>query len=133
MKLLGCGGSLRIAITAGLLLLAAPPIFSGEDWVDIKDPAELRALYSNKTFRGSNWVAHYRVDGTGVFTAQGSPPVRRTWAVKGQDQVCVTPERGPAQCYTLRYVSGNHRQVMATNVAAGWSVIFTVEDGVPKF
>lgn len=125
---------MRIALAAGaLLLLAAPPAFSGSDWVDIKDPAELRALYSDKTFRGSGWVGHYRADGTGVFTVQGSQPVKRKWAVKGNDQVCVTPETGSMQCFTFKYVSRDRRQAMATNASTGLSAIFTIEDGIPKF
>jgi hypothetical protein len=48
---------MRIAVAAGaLLLLASPPAFSQGDWVDIKDPAELRALYSNKTLKGKDQV-----------------------------------------------------------------------------
>jgi hypothetical protein len=103
------------------------------DWQDIKDPAELRALYSDKTFRGHGWVGRYRADGSGVFIIQGSQPVRRTWAVKGADQVCVTPESGTVQCLTFKYVSADHKQVLVTDVATGGSAIFSVEEGVPKF
>lgn len=123
-----------VVILAGTLLgLVAPPSFSGTEWVDIKDPSELRALYSNKTFRGNGWIGHYRADGTGVVVIQGSQPVRRTWTVKGRDQVCVTPEMGSVQCFTFKYTSDDRKSILVTNVATTGSVLFTVEDGIPKF
>jgi hypothetical protein len=111
--------------------LAAPA--AAADWQDIKDPNELRALYSGKTFRGNGWVGHYRADGTGVLIVQGSRPVGRTWAVKGSDQVCVTPATGAVQCFTFKYVSSDRKQVLVTSVSSGGSLLFTVEDGVPNF
>ncbi len=64
---------------------------SAGDWVEIKDPAELRALYSNTTFRGKginppvSFVGHYSADGRGVSNFLGRT-VPRTWVVNG-DQV----------------------------------------------
>ena len=121
--------TLLVAAMLGVTALSA----QAEDWVDIKDPAELRALYSNKTFRGNGWVGHYRADGTGLFIVQNSPPVRRTWEVKGTDQVCVTPEVGLVQCFTFKRVSADRTKLMVTNVKTQASTFFTVEDGVPKF
>jgi len=126
----------RTLILAGALpALIAFPAFaqSSSDWADIKDPKELRALYTNKTFRGHGWVGHYRADGTGVLIVQGSAPVRRTWAVKEDGQVCVTPEGSAPHCSTFKYVTKDRRQVMVTNWPSGRSFIFTLEDGVPKF
>jgi len=126
----------RTLILAGALpALIAFPAFaqSSSDWADIKDPKELRALYTNKTFRGHGWVGHYRADGTGVLIVQGSAPVRRTWAVKEDGQVCVTPEGSAPNCSTFKYVTKDRRQVMVTNWPSGRSFIFTLEDGVPKF
>lgn len=121
-------------ILAGTLLgLVAPPSFAGSDWVEIKDPNELRALYSNKTFRGNGWIGHYRADGTGVVVIQGSQPVRRTWTVKGRDQVCVTPEMGSVQCFTFKYASDDRKSILLTNVATSVSLLFAVEDGIQKF
>jgi hypothetical protein len=126
----------RILILAGALpaLIGVPVLAQASDWVDIKDPKELRALYSNKTFRGNGWVGHYRADGTGVLIRERTKkPERRTWAVKGNDQVCATPENGATRCHTFKYVSKDRKQVMVTPVSGGPSYIFTVEDGVPKF
>ena len=84
-------------------------------------------------FFAGGLVGHYRADGTGVFIVQDSPPVRRTWAVKGNDQVCVTPEVGSVQCFTFKYVSSDRHKLMVTNASTGASAFFTVEDGVPNF
>lgn len=129
----------RTLILAGALpALIASPAFgqSSSDWVDIdiKDPEELRALHSNKTFRGATWTGHYRADGTGVLIRESTKiPERRTWEVKGNDQVCGTPEGSATRCYRYKYVSKDRKRVMLTPVAGGPSYVFTVEDGVPNF
>jgi hypothetical protein len=59
------------AILAGALLgLAAAPAFAqgSKEWVEIKDPTELRALFANTTFKGRNqagdaFTAYNHVDG----------------------------------------------------------------------
>ena len=121
--------TLLVAAMLGVTALSA----QAEDWVDIKDPAELRALYSNKTFRGNGWVGHYRADGTGVLIVQNRPPMRRTWEIKAPDQVCVTPEVGSRQCFTVKYATKDRKTLIIVNVANQGAVFFTVEDGVPKF
>lgn len=128
---------MRIALAAGaLLLLGSPPAFSQGEWVDIKDPSELRALYSNKTFKGKDWmdrpwVGHYRADGNGIMLFQGGR-YPRTWEVQGNDQVCVKALTGPA-CYRIK----RHRTKPATyrshNLTSDQIVEFVAEDGIPNF
>jgi len=114
--------------------LPAPALAqSTSDWVDIKDPNELRALYSNKTFRGNGWVGHYRADGKGVFISQGGKPEPRTWEVKGSDWVCVAPSEGPANCFRFQRNRKKPNELKGTNVATGRTASFTLEDGIPKF
>jgi hypothetical protein len=51
----------RVVILTGLLvcMLAAPSVAqSPKDWVDIKDPKELRALYSNMA--SLRYSGHFR-------------------------------------------------------------------------
>jgi hypothetical protein len=67
-----------LTVAAALLAFSAPPTQAqdAKDWVDIKDPQELRALYSNNTFKGKDWmdrpwVGHYRSDGQGVILFEG--------------------------------------------------------------
>ena len=127
---------MKIALAAGaLFLLAAPPAFS-EDWVEIKDPAELRALYSNKTFKGKDYldrpfVGHYRADGQGVMLWQDAR-VPRSWEVKGNDQVCVKlPWESP--CYRFQRHRAKPGVYRSIDVANDMKTEFTVEDGIPKF
>jgi hypothetical protein len=133
---------MKSAITAfwagALLSLAAMPSLgqSSADWVDIKSATELQALYSNKTFKGKDWmdrpwVGHYRSDGQGILLFEGGR-YPRTWQVTGNDQVCVKALTGPA-CYRFqrhRTKPGVFRNI---NVANDNMVEFTVEDGVPQF
>jgi hypothetical protein len=131
--------SRSVAFVVGALfcMLSAPAIpQSSEDWVDIKSPNELRALYSNKTFRGKGsggtpFVGHYSADGRGILI-QGDRRTPRTWAVKGEDQVCVTHDWG-TDCYTFQRNGKNRNEIIGRHVAYGWIVRFTVEDGIPEF
>jgi len=129
----------RVAILASALFaFSAPPTLAQDAkvWVDIKDPQELRALYSNNTFKGKDWmdrpwVGHYRADGQRAMLFEGGR-YPRTWQVKGDDQVCVKALTGPA-CYRFqrhRTKPGVYRNI---NVANNNMVEFMVEDGVPKF
>jgi hypothetical protein len=131
--------SRKVTIVVGTLfcMLAAPAVpQSSKDWVDIKDPTELRALYSNKTLRGKGgdgmpFVGHYSADGRGILI-QGEKRTPRTWAVKGKDQVCATHERG-TDCFTFRRHRKNRNEIAGQHVTQGWVFHATVEDGVPKF
>ncbi len=129
--------SRNIAFLTGVLIcmLSTPAMpQSSKDWVDIKDPKELRALYSNKTFKGNHWVGHYRADGKGIYIAQGGNSLPRTWEVKGNDQVCtMSPEIGVASCFRFQRHRKNRNEVMLTNVKDGTSHMVTVEDGIPQF
>lgn len=123
-----------IILFAAALALAAPAAAS--DWQDIKDPQALKALYSNKTFKGKDYrdrpfVAHYRADGQGVMVSPiGRVP--RTWVVKGNDRVCVKlPWDSP--CYRIQRHTSKPSTYRSINVADDMTTEFTVEDGVPNF
>ncbi|MDH5534035.1 MAG: hypothetical protein OEZ08_00485 [Betaproteobacteria bacterium] len=126
-----------IALLAGTLVLAPAPSLSQSEWVDIKDPSELRALYSNKTFKETDYldrpfVGHYRDDGHGTLLFQGDT-YPRTWAVSGNDQVCVTWAMG-TMCYQFqkhKNEPGRYRNWQAGNDRMINN--FRVEDGIPKF
>ena len=119
------------------LLSASAVAQSSKDWVDIKDPKELRAIYSDKTFRGKDgrgtpFVAHYRSDGKGIVVNKDQR-IPRTWEVKGKDQVCITsPET--TNCFRLERNKKNRNEIVARNVKnPSWILQFTVEDGIPQF
>lgn len=122
------------ASLAGLLASAAPALAS--DWQDIKDPAELRALYSNKTIRGKDWmdrpfVGHYRSDGQGVLLFKGDR-YSRTWAVKGDDQVCISTSVR-TRCYRFQRHTAKPGVYRIIDVHDDRPTMVTVEEGVPKF
>jgi hypothetical protein len=129
----------RVAILASALLaFSAPPTLAqdAKDWVDIKDPEALRALFSDKTHRSRAYVAHYRADGQGILLSKGSD-IRhaRTWQLKGGDQVCAGPKGDTPTCYRYQRSTKNPAEVLATGELRGQRVMlwFTVEDGIPKF
>ena len=126
----------RVVLLTGLLtwMLPAPSIAqSAKDWVDIKDPKELRALYSNKTFRGNGWVGHYRADGKAMVIIAAGKPDARTWEIKGNDQVCITQGDGIVNCQRLQRNRKKPNEVILTNQRTGMTLNVTVEDGIPKF
>jgi hypothetical protein len=124
-------------MTSALAFMLSTPAVaqSSADWVDIKDPNELRAIYSNKTFkgkdgRGTPFVGHYRSDGKGVLITEGQR-IPRTWEVKG-DQVCVTATNA-TNCFTLQRHKKNRNEIVAQHVKDRWIAQYTVEDGIPQF
>jgi len=126
-------------LTGALICMLSTPAMpqSSKDWVDIKDPKELRAIYSNKTFKGklpmdgTPFVAHYRSDGKGIMIAK-EQRFPRTWEVKGNDQVCVTDAMA-TNCFQFQRNKKNRNEIVATQVKDRWLLQFTVEDGIPKF
>lgn len=101
-------------------------------WVAIKNPQELRAIYSNKTFHtiGGRSIAYFRADGRGLIVWPNKQ-FPRSWEVKGQ-QVCLTDADGTS-CYELKRNKRNPNQILARDVNTNAMMGFTVEDGVPDF
>lgn len=126
------------AFMAGALaaVLSAPAMAqSSEAWVDVKDPAELRAIYSNKTLRGkggdgSPIVGHYRADGKGVLIT-GGQRIPRTWEVKGSE-VCVT-DATATNCFQVQRHKLNRNDIIVQHVKDRWIAQLTIEDGIPQF
>ena len=125
-----------LAAGAALCLAAALPL-QAADWVDVKDPKALRALYSNKTFKGKDyldrpWVGHYRADGQGLLVTHDGSRIPRTWAVEGKDQVCVESQF-PRVCFRFQRDKSQAGVYRSINVANDMATVFVVEDGVPQF
>src|SRR5262245_17573452 len=110
-----------VLVTYTVACLLSPPAFgqSPGAWVEIRDSQELGALYSNKTFRGNGWVGHFRADGRGILVTQYGRTIPRTWEVKGNDQVCATPEGSVTRCFRYQRNRENPKQIMATDVKDG--------------
>jgi len=133
--------TLAFAAAAVTCALSAPSVSqSSKDWVDIRNPKELRALHSNKTHEGNERLGHYRADGQVVFVfrgrLQGRKPEPGTWEIKGGDQVCVTSAsalRTSTDCFRFQRHRDNNAWVTSRNVATGSLRSVTVAQGIPKF
>jgi hypothetical protein len=117
-------------MTAVLLgLIAAPAALA--QWLDVKGD-ELRALYSDKTHRGTSpaFTSHYRANGVGVMSvAQGR--FQRSWRLRGDDQVCFAQMDGSGWCVTVQksvHYEGEYRSRRTTD---GQLTTFRVEDALP--
>jgi hypothetical protein len=125
-----------INLIAGAVLGLASTLATAAEWEDVKSPTELRALYSNKTFKGKDyldrpWVGHYRADGKGIMISEAGR-IPRTWAVMGNDQVCVnTPFN--TLCFRFQRHASTPGTYRSINVANDMTTVFVVEDGVPEF
>ena len=122
-----------VFMTVVMVFLLSSPAAS-QNWVDVKDPKELRALHSNKTFRYTYsqlpFVEHLRADGKGIYiSAQQRAPI--TWEVKG-DQVCVSyPDQ--TMCYDYQRSKKNPNEYVRRCPSNAWMAVVTVENGIPEF
>lgn len=124
-----------LAFAAALGTLCAP-LARASDWVALTEPDALRALYSNRTFKGKDWmdrpvVAHYRADGQGVMFLKGARiPLR--WAVNGRDQVCVVWS-AHKDCYRIEKHKAKTGTFLLIDVNTDVKRIYAVEEGIPSF
>ena len=124
-------------MTVVLFFMLSLPV-SSSDWVDIRNPKELQALYSNKTFRSNSWgvpvIEHYRADGQGIRIS-GEERISRAWEVKGKDQVCTSDEKlGTNCCRFQRYKKNRDEYVRhCQHGSNNYTGMFMVEDGIPDF
>lgn len=123
-------------VFAGLASSSAAISQGSNNMVDIKTASELRELFSNKTFKGSYFTAHYRSDGKGQFILRNQRTDPATWKIKGEDQVCITimgANLTTNNCYRFQRHKQNPAWVTQINVASNASFLLTLEDGIPKF
>ena len=128
--------SRNIAFMTGVLFFMLSGSVASQDWVDIKDPKELRALYSNKTFRytfaGVPIVNHYRDDGKGI-SISGDLRTPQTWEVKGNDQVCVSDAQKGTNCCRFQRNKKYPGEYVRRCTYDSVMTILKVEDGIPEF
>ena len=123
-----------VFMTVVMVFLLSSPAAS-QNWVDVKDPKELRALHSNKTFKYTSMqvpvVEHYRADGKGIWmSAQQRAPI--TWEVKG-DQVCVVPYHDMTPCWQYQRSKKNPEEYVRRDSKHSIMQVIKVEDGIPEF
>jgi hypothetical protein len=128
----------RLMITAALVgcpamasaqASKAVPATAG-DWVAIKNPEELKAFFSDKTFKGVGWTAYYLADGTGFLVVDGGKPSPRTWQVKG-DQVCVSGDlSGVTSCRSIQRNRKDRNEITMMNPISKEMYTVRVEEGI---
>lgn len=105
---------------------------SADEWMPFTGAEKLRAFMSGTTVEqklpnGEISRGEYRSDGTGTLHSwEASFP--RTWAVKGNDQICITA-RGITQCYRLERNTADPALFRALDVTTGRLAEFRMIDG----
>jgi len=128
-------GVVGVALLAG----GCATMDTSKNWVDIKDPSELRTLFSDKTFSGKGqydvnvaWTSYNRSDGHGIFVSHDSKRYPYTWKVTGADQVCFQTERD-TRCNRYQRHGTHAAAYRSLNLKTNQFNEFTIKDGVPKF
>ena len=117
-----------------IFILSGPAV--SQQWVDIKDPKELRTLHSNKTIKGKKtgevtFAEHYRADGKGIrVSAQQREPF--TWEIRGSDQVCLSLPNG-SECWRFQRSKKYPNEYVRREPKHAWMEVVKVEDGIPDF
>jgi hypothetical protein len=104
-----------------------------KDWIDVQGASALHAAVAGKTFKdGWGTVRAFRSDGKGIFVMSSGTRILNTWAVKGQEKICATPQKGETECWRVRRSRGDQNMVSFTfdNQVI---VAYKVTDGVPTF
>lgn len=118
--------------------LATVALAQASDWQAVDDPDELRALYSNKTYRfnysevNKPAALHYRADGKGILVLMGRQ-YPRTWEIMGRDQVCTNDEIRGRLCYRVLRNTKNPAEILVNPTNGGMGSFMMMEDGIPQF
>lgn len=125
-----------VFMTVVLVFILTSPAAS-QQWVDIKNPKELRALHSNKTHSGTtagdSFVEHYRADGKAIWIyTKDQRQVPCTWEVKGNDQVCVSSEIYTG-CFQFQRSKKNPEEYVRRDLQNNYMWVIKVEEGIPQF
>jgi hypothetical protein len=117
---------------SGLLALGMGTLANASEWQPVTGAANLRnfmsGLKAERTLpNGEVSRGEYNPDGTGTLFAWGAA-IPRTWAIKGEDQICITVERS-TNCYQFERSSDNPNLYRARDIASGKVTEFQVTDG----
>ena len=127
--------SIVVLMSALVCLLAVPTVAQSQsDWIDVKNPKEIRALLANSSFSDS-WgtVRSFRADGKVLAVSQSGRRTQHIWEVKSNDQVCATPLiDSPGECWRIQRNRQDQTKVRFV-FSGGMSVAMTVKAGVPNF
>jgi len=129
---------MKVGLVAAAVTTGCATVDESKDWVDIKDPNELRAIYSDKTIKGHltfdysrPYTLYSKADGTGRIHYEGRQ-IDMTWKLNGNDQVCLKwPGASPCLLYQRHKTkAGVYRSYNPSTRRYGNDM--TVTDGLPK-
>jgi len=127
-------GAAKVICVAGLLWCFSASVMA-QEWVEVKDAKETRALLSNKTLTGLGVdgrpaVWYYREDGKGLRIVEGqSTP--RTWEVKPDGTYCTTET--DTYCFSIKRHATKRDELRVTMEPGVHLFEFHVQNGVPNF
>jgi len=106
-----------------LLVLTSTAIAQSEEWEPVTGEENLSNFMSGTKIEweepgGGRSRGEYRADGTGTLYSWGGAQIPRTWAVKGNDQICV-PARQVTQCWQLEKNTTDPTLYRSIEVATG--------------
>ena len=123
-----------VASLGGAAVITATPAWS-QEWKEVKNPKEIRALLSNKTWSGRGAdgrqaVSYFRADGVGLKIAEGER-IPRTWRVRDDGLYCVTEK--DEYCFRIQQNTAKPSEIRSTVESGLHELAFHVEDGIPNF
>jgi hypothetical protein len=85
---------LQAIVLSSLLVVSAVAVAQGNEWIPVAGTEALQNYMSGmkaerKLPNGDMSRGEYNPDGTGTLYSWGAS-IPRTWAVKGEDQICIT-------------------------------------------
>ncbi len=116
-----------------LLAFSVCQLVQADNWQPLTGSANLRALVSGATAEiqlttSVTAVGTYHADGTAEIRAWNEV-FRRTWQVKGDNQVCYTSEEARTNCFTFEQNLDDSSRYRSRNVVTGEVFIFRRLEG----
>ena len=131
-----------ISVRSGVVMIASLALFSvsatsawAQEWKEVKNPKEIRALLSNKTLSGlgadgRQATSYFRADGVGLKIVEGER-IPRTWTVKDDGLYCVTEK--DEYCFRVQQNTAKPSEIRATFESGLHELEFHIDDGIPSF
>ena len=120
----------RLSIATFLFACVASPLAYADNWQPLTGADTLQKFVSGATAEielkpGVTAVGKYNADGTAEIEAWNET-FRRTWSVKGEDQVCYSDVE--TNCFSFEQNLDDSAEFRARNVATGEVFMFRVTD-----
>jgi len=124
---------IKIPVTTLLIACAVAPLSHAANWQPLSGASTLQEFVSGATVEieleaGVIATGKYHADGTAEIEAWNET-FERTWAVKGDDQVCYTSDL-ETNCYRFEQDLDDPGQYRSRNVETGEAVVFRLTGAV---